>query len=196
MSGGRSSSRKVNLSPFAGSLKGTQGFTLLELVAVLIILLLLAGIAISKYIEVLREAEIASEDSTIANLQASIDTHWAQQLVQGAMPSYPHNPFASVKKLPTNYSLDQRIPSGTKKDRRIWLFLHYSPETIQKLGITFLKSENAPSLLKDAKGQYKPESVIQIDGLLLHQRRDDRIYYWIYDRKRGVISNRYEFPRI
>jgi prepilin-type N-terminal cleavage/methylation domain-containing protein len=196
MGGEKGSSRKLYRDPLAGALKGDQGFTLLELVAVLIILSLLAGIAISKYIQVMHEAEIASEDSTISNLQASIDTHWAQMIIKGDMPSYPHNPFATVKKLPANYSLAQRIPSRTKKDRRIWLFLHYSPETIKKLGITFLESKNAPSLLKNAKGQYKPESVTQIDGLVLHQRRDDNIYYWIYDRKRGVISDRYQFPTI
>ncbi|MFP3870952.1 MAG: prepilin-type N-terminal cleavage/methylation domain-containing protein [Syntrophobacteria bacterium] len=172
-----------------------EGFTLLELVAVLVIISILAGIAISKYLQVMRQAEVAGEDATIANLQASVDTHWTGMLIQGKKPSYPHNPFATVKKLPAHYRLGRGVPSGTDEDRQVWVFLHYLPEQIERLGISFLESENAPALLKNAQGLYKPESVTRIDGLIFHQRRNNKVFFWIYDQSRGVISGRYELPR-
>jgi prepilin-type N-terminal cleavage/methylation domain-containing protein len=179
----------------AGRSNSRNGFTLLEIVAVLVILSILAGLAAAKYIRVLHEADEAAEEATISQLQASVDAHWTQLILQGKPPTYPRNPFAALKKLPEHYRLDQTVPSRLKQDRDLWLFLHYVPKTVEKLGITLLQSDNAPAILKNAKGVYKPESVSKISGLIFHQRRNDKVFFWIYDQDRGVISGRYELPK-
>jgi prepilin-type N-terminal cleavage/methylation domain-containing protein len=182
-------------SPLSPRSSGPGGFTLLELLAVVIIISVLASIAVAKYLQVLHHADVANENTTIANLQASIETHWVETLLRGEKPSYPQNPFSALKKLPAHYRLEQTVPDGTESWRHVWVFVPYIPASIEKLKISLLKSENAPALLKDATGLYKPESVTRIDGLIFHQRRDDHVFFWIYDRARGVISDRYRLPR-
>jgi hypothetical protein len=166
----------------------------LEIIAVLVIVSLLAGLAAVKYLKLVHQADEAAEESTIANLQASVDSHWIQLLIQGKPPHYPPNPFASLKRLPDTYRLEQTVPNRTKKDRHVWTFVRYIPKNIEKLGITFLQSDNAPAILTNAQGAYKPESVSKISGLIFHQRSNDEVFFWIYDQIRGVVSSRYQLP--
>jgi prepilin-type N-terminal cleavage/methylation domain-containing protein len=181
-------------SPAGAGSKDHHGFTLLEIVAVLLILSLLAGIAVTRYLRVLHRAEVAGEDATIATLQASVDTHWVRRLVQGQPPRYPQNPFASVKRLPLHYRLDQTAPSGTRKDRRAWVFVPHVPPVLEELQVSLSPSDNAPAILTNARGLYKAESVTRISGVIFHQRPSDEVYFWIYDQSRGVISGRYRLP--
>jgi prepilin-type N-terminal cleavage/methylation domain-containing protein len=62
-----------------------NGFTLIELVMVIIILGILAAVAIPKYYNLANDAKSAAEKGVVGNVRAGIHTYYAQS--QGTWPS-------------------------------------------------------------------------------------------------------------
>ena len=72
-----------------------KGFTLIEVVAIFIIVGLLAAIAAPKYISFTTAAEHGSVDSVIGVLRSALNLYSAQQLLRN-QPITAHNPFHDV----------------------------------------------------------------------------------------------------
>jgi prepilin-type N-terminal cleavage/methylation domain-containing protein len=66
-----------------------QAFTLIELLAVIIILAILAGVAIPKYLDYQVEAKEASCKGTLGGVRAGIANHYANEAIVNGTAAYP-----------------------------------------------------------------------------------------------------------
>jgi len=68
-------------------LRNEKGFTLIEIIAVLVILGILAAVAIPKYISMMDESRISAAQGAIAEVKSRCSGYYANQLLQGLTPS-------------------------------------------------------------------------------------------------------------
>jgi len=64
-------------------LRNEKGFTLIEIIAVLVILGILAAVAIPKYISMMDQARISAAQSAIAEVKAQCSNYYASQMLSG-----------------------------------------------------------------------------------------------------------------
>jgi len=67
----------------------TRGFTLVELIAVIVVLAILSAIAIPKYFDYASKARESSLKATLGNLRSSMANFYANTVVSGGTPAYP-----------------------------------------------------------------------------------------------------------
>lgn len=114
------------------SIRGQRGFTLIELVVVMVIVALLSAVAVPKFIDLQKQAEAASVKKVLGNLRSALSLRVAQALVDGdnladlaydgATPLNPMNDLLSNK--PESYigvvSVNQPAdPNGVWFDRNV-----------------------------------------------------------------------------
>ena len=108
-------------------MKKTQnGFTLIELIMVMIILGVLAAVAIPRYLDTIENAEQASEDAVISNIRGALENHAIHKLLDSGRRIWPDNPFDALSEQPQTYTED-----GTWADAdQEWTFVDGDPAYI------------------------------------------------------------------
>jgi MSHA pilin protein MshA len=68
-------------------LRNEKGFTLIEIIAVLVILGILAAVAIPKYLSMMDQSRIASAQGAIAEVKSRASSYYANELLQSLTPT-------------------------------------------------------------------------------------------------------------
>ena len=101
-------------------MKNKNGFTIIELIMVMIIIGVLAAVAIPRFQDVVIESEVAVEQRVINTIYNGLETYAREKYVANGVRSWPENPFTALSKLPPDYDADLYVLSLMKD--RDWIF--------------------------------------------------------------------------
>ena len=87
--------------------KSRNGFTLIELIIVMVILGIMAAVAVPRYLDSISNAEESAEDAVISSIRAGLTQHANNSLYENGRAEWPTNPFDALSEKPAGYSTDQ-----------------------------------------------------------------------------------------
>lgn len=120
-------------------IKDQKGFTLIELVVVMVILALLAAVAVPKFLDLQKQAEVSSVRKVVGNIRSALSIRTAQALVNGEVLAdlagtlYPMELLSTV---PEPYEGKQGAPLSLTDYKGVWWQgngshdLYYNPRSV------------------------------------------------------------------
>jgi prepilin-type N-terminal cleavage/methylation domain-containing protein len=155
-----------NKTPFS-RLRRESGFTLIELIMVLVIIGILASVAAQKMITAGQEAEIAGEDASVEILRSNLINNYSAELVSGVAPEFADNPFDNLNNVPYGYDRRQNNkPVGNKNTDDTWVFVQGAITEQEDTAVTDSSTT----------------------GFIYHQRKDGTVVKWPYSSGNGIIG--------
>jgi prepilin-type N-terminal cleavage/methylation domain-containing protein len=163
------SNMKISLK----NLRKEAGFTLIEMIMVIVIIGILASVAAQKMITATDEAEITAEESTIENMRSNLVNNFGNSLIQGASAEFPNDPFTNLSKVPSGYNRRSNSkPTGQDATDSTWVFIDGAANEGR------VTAEQAGTTLTN----------FSVSGFIYHQRKDSTVVKWPYDSANGVIG--------
>ena len=86
--------------------KINKGFTLIELIIVMVILGIMAAVAVPRYLDSISNAEESAEDAVISAIRSGLKAAANDSLYTNGRASWPTNPFDALSEKPAGYSTD------------------------------------------------------------------------------------------
>jgi prepilin-type N-terminal cleavage/methylation domain-containing protein len=83
-----------------------NGFTLIELIIVMVILGIMAAVAVPRYLDSISNAEKSAEDAVISAIRSGLKQAANDSLYTNGRASWPSNPFDALVTKPQSYSLE------------------------------------------------------------------------------------------
>jgi|TARA_B100000749_G_C18201443_1_gene372137 prepilin-type N-terminal cleavage/methylation domain-containing protein len=141
-----------------------NGFTMVELIMVIIIVGILAAISIPRFAVIVRQSEAASEQGVVTQLVEGLETWGMEEFMDTGVKAWPDNPFTGLATVPAEYnasSTDMTAMTGGD-----WIFT----------GTTSL-SYTDPT-----------DGAITLTSAIVHRRVEDSLSVWFYDVSDGSIT--------
>ena len=137
-----------------------NGFTLIELIMVIIIVGILAAVSIPRFAVVIRQGEAAAEQGVITQIVDGLETWGMEEFMDTGIKSWPENPFTTLATISFDY--DSTQTDMTQLTGGEWIFTGTSGLTYQDISLA---------------------------NAIVHRRVEDTLSVWIYNQDNGSITH-------
>ena len=93
-----------------------KGFTLIELVIIMVILGVLAAVAVPRLGSTIDSSEASAEEAVIGSLKSALEVYAMDQVVNNSTKSYPSNPFDALDNNPVDLIVFLILPEVSKPE--------------------------------------------------------------------------------